>query len=63
MKRKPITIEKEITKAKVAGFQLSIRCGSVIATMLVREGWRDLDKLPNEVVTRVTGRRRRKGRK
>jgi hypothetical protein len=40
-------------------FLMGVRCGSVIASLLVEEGWKQLDKLPDEVVGRVTGRRRK----
>jgi hypothetical protein len=40
-------------------FLMGVRCGSVIASLLVEEGWKKLDKLPDEVVCRVTGRRRK----
>jgi hypothetical protein len=38
-------------------FLMGVRCGSVIASLLVEEGWKKLDELPDEVVGRVTGRR------
>jgi hypothetical protein len=41
-------------------FLMGVRCGSVIASLLVEEGWKKLDKLPEEVVCRVTGRRRKR---
>jgi hypothetical protein len=50
--------EQQITQAKVAGFELGLRAGSTIAAKLIEAGWKDLDILQDEVVSRVTGRRR-----
>ena len=42
--------------AKEDVFLMGVRCGSEIATMLVKDGWKKLDKLTAEVLSRVTGR-------
>jgi hypothetical protein len=63
MKRPPTkspSIERQLAKAKVAGFELGLRAGTTIAAMLVEEGWKDLDRLPDAVCSRVTGKKLRR---
>jgi hypothetical protein len=52
---KRLTKKQQLAQAKVDGFKLGLRCGAVVATTLVRDGWKDLRKLPNEVFHRITG--------
>ena len=54
-----LTKTQQIAKAKLDGFELGIKYGSEIAKELVKDGWKNLDKLPDEVVSRVTGKKRR----
>jgi hypothetical protein len=49
--------QQRIQRAKDDIFLSGVRCGSVIAKELVKSGWENLDKLPAEVVSRVTGKR------
>jgi hypothetical protein len=41
---------------KLKGFEMGVRCGATIAKELIKSGWKDLDRLPEEVVSRVTGK-------
>jgi hypothetical protein len=49
--------QQRIQRTKDDIFLSGVRCGSVIAKELVKSGWENLDKLPAEVVSRVTGKR------
>jgi hypothetical protein len=50
------TKQQLIQRTKEDFFLSGVRCGSSIAKELVKSGWKNLDKLPDEVVSRVTGK-------
>ena len=56
---RPPTKNRQRLEAKEHHFLMGIHCGAQVSMHLLKSGWKDLDKLEAEVVSRVSGRKRR----
>jgi hypothetical protein len=51
---KPPAKQQGNRQAKQDIFLMGVRCGSVAAKELIKSGWKNLEKLPDEVVSRIS---------
>ena len=56
---RPPTKNRQRVKGKEQHFLMGIHCGAHVSMHLLKSGWKDLGKLEAEVVSRVSGKKRR----